>query len=148
MKKVIIFLCFFISLLAGCSVVPFVQGPIVTGIVMWKQGEAHKYYRENLKTMYRSTKNALKELNCKIISDQTVRDGYKIVAGDKDKFKIYIREAKPHICDVCVRINLMGDKPYAELFYTQIDANTNVINYDEKGIPTKLTTKFQKLGED
>ena len=42
----------------------------------------------------------------------------------------------------------MGDKPYAELFYTQIDANTNVINYDEKGIPTKLTTKFQKLGED
>ena len=98
--------------------------------------------------MYRSTKNALKELNYKIISDQPVRDGYKIVAGDKDKFKIYIREAKPHICDVCVRINIMGDKPYAELFYTQIDANTNVINYDEKGIPTKLTTKFQKLGED
>ena len=66
-------------------------------------------------------------------------------SSDLDKFKIYIREAKPHISDVSVRINLMGDKPYAELLYAQIDANTNVVNYDDKGLPTKLTTQFRKI---
>ena len=140
MKNLIIFLCFFIT---GCAVVPFVQGPIVTGIIMWKQGEAHKYYHENIKTIYRATKNALRELDHKITSDSPTKDGYRLVAGDKDKFKIHIREAKPHITEVCVRINLMGDKPYAELLYAQIDANTNVINYDDKGMPTKLTTKLK-----
>lgn len=142
MKKLVIFLSFLFS---GCAVVPFVQGPIVTGIIMWKQGEAHKYYHENLKTIYRATKNALRDLDHKIVSDEAVKGGYKIVAGNKDKFKIYIREAKPHITDVSVRINFMGDKPYAELLYAQIDANTNVVNYDDKGIPTKLTTKFVNI---
>lgn len=142
MKKVVIFLCFLFS---GCAVAPFIQGPLVTGIIMWKQGEAHKYYHENCKIMYRSTKNALKDLNHKIVTDQTLKDGYRIVAGDKDKFKIFIRQVKPNITEVCVRINFMGDKPYADLLYAQIDANTNVINYDDKGMPTKLTTKSINL---
>ena len=139
MKKVFIFLCLMTT---GCAVVPFVQGPIITGVIMWKQGEAHKYYHESLRTMRRATRNALRELDHKIVSDEAVKGGYRIVAGDKGKFKIFIREAKPHISDVSVRVNIMGDKPYAELLYAQIDANTNVVNYDDKGMPTKLTTRF------
>ena len=46
MKKIVLFFCFFIF---GCAVTPFVQGPIITGIIMWKQGEARKYYNEDNK---------------------------------------------------------------------------------------------------
>ena len=66
MKKIVLFFCFFIF---GCAVTPFVQGPIITGIIMWKQGEARKYYNEELLTIYHATKNSLKELNHKITKE-------------------------------------------------------------------------------
>jgi hypothetical protein len=138
MKKIVMFLIFLFS---GCTVVPFVASPIITGVIIWRQGEAHKYYNEELKTIYRATKHALESLGHKVIVDHTIKNGYYIVAGDKDKFKISIRKVKDHITDVCVRINFMGDKPYAELFYQEIDANTNTIYFNSQGEPVKLKTK-------
>lgn len=128
----------------GCEVVPFVS-PIVTGVVMWYEGEAHKYYYEEPSTLYRSTKLALKELGHPITKDETNRNGnYYIVAGDDDKFKITIRKVKPHIGEVKMRINFMGNKPYAELVYKHIDNNLNTIDFDDQGRPTKIRKFLRK----
>ena len=87
MKKLVLFLSFFVC---GCSVAPFLVGPIITGVVMWKQGEAKKYYNEDLIIIYRATKNSLKELDHQIHSDEKTKDGYFLTAGEKNKFKIPI----------------------------------------------------------
>lgn len=142
MKKIVLFLCFFIF---GCTVAPFVVSPIVTGVIMWKQGEAKKYYNDESKIIYRATKHALDDLGHKIINDEETKDGFYLVSGDKDKFKIRIRTVRPKITEVSIRINLMGDKPYAELIYSHIDANTNTIYFDDKGKPVKLPVKLTDL---
>jgi hypothetical protein len=133
MRKLVMLAFFFIF---GCSVAPFVVSPIITGVIIWKQAEAHKYYKEELKIIYRATKNSLKELGHSISTDEKTRDGYYILAGSKNEFKIHIRQVKPNISEVAIRINILGDKPYAELLYSTIDANTNTINYNEEGVPT------------
>lgn len=135
MKKLILFLCFLVS---GCAVAPFVVSPIITGVIMWKQGEAKKYYNDELKTIYRSVKHALNDLDYKILIDEEVKDGYYLVSGERDRFKIKIKSVKSKITEVSIRINFMGDKPYAELLYSHIDANTNTIYFDDKGRPVKL----------
>lgn len=135
MKKTLIFLTL---LNFSCTVVPFIASPIVTGVTMWYEGEAHKYYNEEARTLYRATKIALKELDHPIIKDEPIKNGgYYFVAGEKDRFRIVIRQVKPHITEVKVRINIMGDKPYAELLYRQIDLNTSSIEFDNEGKPTK-----------
>lgn len=134
MKK---FMLFFVLLfaLAGCQVAPFV-GPIVTGVVMWKDGEAHKYYNEESAPMYRHTKSALRELGIPVNRDVPEKNGYYIVAGDRDRFKIHVTQVRPHITKVSIRVNFLGDKPYAELVYKTIDANTDTIEF-ERGRPLK-----------
>lgn len=144
MKKLLIF---FTLLISGCAVTPFIASPIVTGVVMWYDGEAHKYYNEEARTLYRATKIALKELDHPIKKDEPYKDGgFYLVAGDRDRFRIIIRQVKPHITEVKVRINFMGDKPYAELLYSQIDLNTNSIEFDSEGKPTKNKLR-SRLGQ-
>lgn len=135
-------LCFPLGF-TGCEVAPFVS-PIVTGVVIWYEGEAHKYYYEEPSTLYRSTKLALKELEHPITTDEVRNGNYYIVAGDDDKFKITIRKVKPHISEVKIRINFMGNKPYAELLYTHIDNNLNTIDFDDQGRPTKIIKFLRK----
>ena len=138
MKKLLFFASLFLLFLAGCTAIPNLASPIVSGVVMWYEGEAHKYYNEEAHTVYRAVKTSVKELDHVIVKDEQTKDGgYYIVAGDTDRFKITIRPVKPHITDVQIRINFMGDKPYAELIYRQVDSNTNTIDFDDQGRPTK-----------
>jgi len=127
-----------IVVLPGCTAVnPFnLASPIITGVVMWKEGEAHKYYNEELPTMHRSVKSALKELNLPVTKEEPVKDGFYIVAGDQDRFKIYVLTVKPHITKVNIRVNFMGDRPYAELVYRTTDSYVDTIEF-EKGRPIK-----------
>lgn len=144
MKKLLLFLCFFGFFLTGCSTVPII-GPIITGIVMWKDGEASKYYNEEAHTLYRSVKISLKEMDYNISSEENLKNGGNyIVAGDNDQFKIVIRQVKPHITEVKIRVNFLGDKQYAELLYDQIDSNTSTIDFDNQGKPTKRKSKKSK----
>lgn len=135
MKK---FMLFFVLLfaVAGCQVAPFV-GPIVTGVVMWKNGEATKYYNEESGPMYRHTKAALRELNIPITRDEAEKNGHYIVAGDKDRFKIHVTQVRPHITKVSIRVNFLGDKSFAELVYKTIDGHTDTIEF-EKGRPLRV----------
>jgi hypothetical protein len=55
--------------------------------------------------------------------------GYKLVAGDKDRFKVSIEQVQDHITKVTVRVNIMGDKPYVELLYKHLDDQINVIDF-------------------
>lgn len=140
MKKplLILFLSIFSTFFLGCAVAPFIVSPIVTGVIVWKEGEARKYYNDNVNIIYRSVKNSLEDLELPIIEDKFLeKNKFYVVAGDKNKFKITIREVKPKITEVKVRVDFMGDKPYAELLYSQIDLNTNTIEYDHEGKPVK-----------
>jgi hypothetical protein len=146
MKKLLFFTFLCISIFTGCTAATLIS-PIVTGVVMWKDGEAHKYYNEDTHTLYRATKLSLKELDQTILKDgflpdSTKNSGYFIIAGENDKFKITIRKVKPHVSEVKIRINLMGDKPYADLIYRQIDSNTSTIDFDDQGKPTKRRQKI------
>lgn len=146
MKKPLILLILFLfcPTFLGCAAAPFIISPIVTGVIVWKEGEARKYYNEGLDSICRSTKSSLKEFDLAILEDKTLENGdYYIVAGDKNRFKITIREVKPKITEVKIRVGFMGDKPYAELLYDQIDLNSNSIEFDEQGKPVKR--KARKL---
>jgi hypothetical protein len=103
---------------------------------MWQEGEAQKYYNEQPKTIYRATKMALKDLNLKIKSDRVYQNGHLITAGETDKFKIFVREVRPNITEVKIRVNFMGDKPYAELIYKSIDVNSNTVEFNIDGKQT------------
>ncbi len=133
MKKLLIFLSLFA--VTGCTIAPLVA-PIVTGVLKWSGGEAHKYYDSETEAMYRSTKMALKDLDLVITRDEPTKDGYYIVAGDKNRFKITIKRIAPHITLVSMRVNFMGDKPFAELVYKTIDGKLDIIEFSN-GLPIK-----------
>jgi hypothetical protein len=139
MKKFLMYQLFFLIFFMGCATSPLLLTPIVTGVIYWKEGEARKYYAESSSLIHRATVLALQDLNHEIISDDKNTDGsYTISAGNDDKFKIKIKMVKPEISEVRIRVNFMGDKPYAELIYKMIDAHTSTIEYDQNGIPTKV----------
>ena len=39
-----------------------------------------------------------------------------------------------NIVSVTIRVNILGDKPYAELFYEKLDTEMEVIHFEE-GLP-------------
>lgn len=141
MKKLLFFFSFCLPFFVGCTAAPLLISPIVTGVIMWKDGEARKYYNEEAAVIYRATKTSLKELDHPITKDEQKDGSYKITAGDKDRFHITIRQVKPRITEVVIRVNFLGDKPYAELVYRQIDSNTSTINFDDQGKPAKGKTR-------
>lgn len=136
MRKLTIFMLLFLFL-SGCGM-EFLVSPIVAGVVRWIEGEAHKYYNYDSETLYRAVKHAAKELNYEIQDDKKLENGnYKVVVGENDRFKISIDRVENNVTRVSIRINIMGDKPYAELFYEKIDEQVNIIEFDINGIPIK-----------
>ena len=127
MKKFL--LVFFLIFAVGCGFVPFFS-PIVQGVITWIEGEAHKYYDYDSQTMYYAVKRAAKELDLAIQEDAPEY----VVVGQDDRFKIKIIKIEEDITKVSIRINFMGDKPYAELFYKEIDKQIGIIEY-ENGQP-------------
>ncbi len=138
MKKlltILIFSLFFTPFMAGCEAVPFIS-PIVTGVIMWQEGEAHKYYPYNADVVYRATKRALDEMGMAITKDEPKKSGgHYLIAGKEDPFKINVDNIKDDISLLSVRVNFMGDKDYAELFYSKVDNQLSTIRFDENGKP-------------
>lgn len=124
MKK--IFLVFLlIGAISGCSFLsPFMLiSPIIQGYIMWKDGEATKYYRLEPYQTYHFLKIVLNDLGHKIITDEIQKNGsFYIVSQSKNhKFKINVVNADIGITALKIRIDFMGDKPYAELIYHNLD---------------------------
>jgi hypothetical protein len=114
---------------AGCELAPFI-GPAVNIYVAWAEGEAHAYYVTDGKTAYGAVKRALRELDYPITTDDDNGDGqYYLVADSRDRFKITVEQVEPYVTQISIRINFMGDKPYAELIYQKLEAELDVIDY-------------------
>jgi hypothetical protein len=97
---------------------------------MWKEGEATKYYKVCNTTVYNAVKRSCKNLGYKIEEEQDTKDGGKyILAKSKSKFKIRVEPVEENITRVKIRIDFMGDKPYAELLYHEIDKELCIIEY-------------------
>ena len=139
MKKMILILSFLVFS-TGC-IAPFIAplaSPLVSGVIMWVDGEAHKYYGHDAETIHRCLKRACQELNYEISSDKPKNGGYSVIAGGKDRFNISIRHVEDGITELSIRVNFMGDKPYAELLYKKIDETLATIEFDPDGNPTRF----------
>lgn len=137
MKKLLLILAF-LGLFIGCDAVPFIS-PIVTGVVMWVEREAHKYYHDDTEIVYRAVKRACVDLGYEISRDTPDEDGsFYLVAGSNDRFKIRVRRVENDITKLSVRVNIMGDRPYAELLYKKVDEQLGVIEFDPDGNPTRF----------
>ena len=138
MKKLLNIFVFFVFctpiFLTGCPAAGLVS-PITSVAIMWLEGEAHKYYPYDEDIVYRATKRALTDMGCEITEDVKCIDGYHLTAGEYDKFKINIERAKQDITQLSVRINFMGDKPYAELLYSKVDDQLSTVRFGEDGKP-------------
>lgn len=135
--KNFVFLLFLMFLFTGCSASVLIS-PAVTGVLYWANGEAHQYYEQDKHTIYKTTKKVLAELNIPITKDKEESNGYSIVAGEKNKFKIHVKTAdNSQITKLSIRINTLGDKEYAEFIYKKVNENLNIIIFDKQGNPTK-----------
>lgn len=127
----IIFLLLFSVTTIGCAVVPFI-GVATSAYIAWSEGEAHVYYATEGKVAYNAVKRALDDLNYPITKDEDKGDGnYYLVADTNDRFKITIEQVEPYVTQVSIRINVMGDKPYAEMIYKKVETELDVIDYEE-----------------
>lgn len=123
---------FFLFFLSGCQFIPLFS-PIVTGIVIWHEGQANKYYEMDILTMQRCVKNSLHDLEIKIANIQKTKKGYYLQASNKDNFYIKIESVKKNITNVAIRVNTFGNKSYTELLYQKIDDNLGIIYYNQEG---------------
>ncbi len=134
MKKIILgFFLIFSLIFTGCEAVGpgIIITPLAQAYITWKDGEAHKYYKIEKTIVYRAVKRAAVELNYEIEKEEEKKNYTYLVAGANDRFKIKISEIEPNVTCVSIRINFMGDKPYAEMFYKQIDEHLKIINYED-----------------
>jgi hypothetical protein len=111
--------------LVGCSYMAPI-GPIVQLGVMWIEGEAHKYYNTDRTTLHAAVKSALHELDLPIKEESKSNDTITIKAGDNDRFKIKVHQVRDKTTKLSIRVNIMGDKPYAEMIYRHVDKQSNV----------------------
>jgi len=127
----------------GCAAAIPIAGGFAAGAynfyLQWKEGEAKKCYPFSDDIVYRAVKRSVKEMGFNISKDEIDKKGVRsLVAGDKDKLKIKIEPLKKNVARLKVRINCMGDKPYAELLYKKVDEGLNFIKFDAQGKPVQV----------
>lgn len=104
-------------------------GPIIQIGVMWMEGEAHKYYNTDQDTIHIAVKEVLQDLEFPIVRETNEGDYYYIVADAGDRFKIKIREVRHNVTKLSIRVNTMGDRPYAEMIYRHVDRQSGVKDF-------------------
>lgn len=135
MKRLLLALLVAVSpvvVFTGCIALPFI-GPAISAYVAWDEGEAHAYYATDSYSAYRAVKRALGDLEYNITQDdKTDYRTYYLVADSNDRFKITVTQVEPYVTKVSIRINFMGDKPYAELIYKELEDELDIIDYTRK----------------
>lgn len=135
MKRLLLALLVAVSpvvVFTGCIALPFIA-PVISAYVTWQEGEAHAYYATDVNSAYRAVKRALGNLEYNITQDdKTDYSSYYIVADSNDRFQITVTQVEPYVTKISIRINLMGDKPYAELIYKELEDELDIIDYTRK----------------
>jgi hypothetical protein len=72
-----------------------------------------------------------------ITEDNPDEEDFYLSVGENDRFKVKIIKIEENITRVSIRVNFMGDKPYAELLYKHIDNELGIIEFDKNGSPKK-----------
>jgi len=130
--KIYKYFLFFAIFFSGCQFIG-IFSPIITGIIIWKDGRCHKYYELDKKVIINAVRNTCKDLDFKIVAEQKTKNGYNITAKNKDNFYFYIESVKLNITDLSLRINTFGNKSYTEMIIHKVDENINLVNYDVHG---------------
>ena len=116
----------------GCLGPELILGPIISGVIIWKNGEAHKYYGYDSDVLYRASKRALNEMNFPIKLDDPPKDNhFYLESGKNNTFKITILYIKSNVSKLSVRVDFMGNKPYAELFYKKVKNQLHIIKFQD-----------------
>lgn len=144
MKKLLIVILLLFT--TGCGVSVFsgigmgvsATATAVSGVMYWKNGESHKYYKFDTSTLHQATLRAIKKLQLTVKSDEQIPlsksrkgtiSGYRLIITNNDKLKIRIRSVELNISEVTIRVNILGDKPYAKLVYDTIDNELCVVEF-------------------
>ena len=127
LKKIICCACLFfaINISWGCSVLPFVPvvGTVFDGYVGWKGHQAVKYYAEDVVTMRRAVLQSSQQLHLKIVRKSGAVNRHSLELKCKEPLQIEISQFEKKVTKVMIKVNMGGDKQFAEFFYNRIDAN-------------------------
>jgi hypothetical protein len=96
---------------------------------MWMEREAHKYYNTDLEKMDKSLRLVLEELEMPIEKEYMSGERMVFKCDANDRFTITLNPVRHNVTKVSIVINIMGDKPYAEMIYRHIDAQDGVIQF-------------------
>jgi hypothetical protein len=118
------------ALLSGCAALPFlsvggsVAGASYEGYVVWKSGEATKYYAFDLDTTYRAVMRASDQLKLEAtLIKSAPKEGYSLETKGNVPMHIDILPLEKSVTTVVISIPTFGDKHYVELFYRLVDDN-------------------------
>jgi hypothetical protein len=127
LKKIIGCACLFfaINISWGCSVLPFVPvvATVYDGYVGWKDHQAVKYYAADVVTMRRAVLQSSQQLHLKIVRKSADINRHSLELKCKEPLQIEISKFEKKVTKVMIKVNLGGDKQFAEFFYNRIDAN-------------------------
>jgi hypothetical protein len=112
------------AVLSGLSFLPTIMGSTYEGYIVWKSGEATKYYAFDLDTTYQAVMRASAQLKLETtIIKSAPKEGYSLETTGNVPMHIDILPLKKSITTVVTRIPTFGDKHYVELFYSLVDDN-------------------------
>ena len=127
LKKIVWSACLFfaVNIIGGCSILPYIPvvGTVWDGYVGWKGHQAVKYYAEDVVTVRRAVMQSSRQLHLKIVQKSTDEKGHSLELKCKEPLQIEILPFEKKVTKVMIKINLGGDKQFAEFFYHKIDAN-------------------------
>jgi hypothetical protein len=115
------------ALLSGCIAVPFlplipIMGSAYEGYVIWKGGEATKYYAYDIDTTYRAVTQTAGQLKIEAtLTKPAPKEGYSVETKGHEPMHIDILPREKNITAVIIKISRFGDKHYVELFYSVVD---------------------------
>ena len=131
------------ALLSGCAALPLlsflpVMGSAYEGYVIWKSGEATKYYAFDLNTTYRAVMQASVHMKLEAtLIKSAPQEGYSLeTKGNIPPMHIDVLPLKKGVTKVVISIPAFGDKHYVELFYSLVDDN----------LPKKAAVGKEKTG--
>ena len=122
-------LFFVTALLSGCATLPCLSflpltGSAYEGYVVWKSGEATKYYAFDLDTTYRAVMRASDQLKLEAtVIKSAPKERYSLETKGNVPMHIDILPLEKSVTTVVISIPTVGDKHYVELFYRLIDDN-------------------------
>ena len=116
-------------LLSGCaapaclSFLP-ITGSAYEGYVVWKSGEATKYYAFDLDTTYRAVMRTADRLKLETtVIKSASKERYSLEIKGNNPMSIDISPLDTNVTTVAISIPAFGDKHYVELFYRIVDDN-------------------------